>query len=150
MAVEIDDLDKRILHVLSKNSRLSQRAIAKKVDVSVATALNRVKQLEQDGVILGYGARIDYEKAGYELGVVVHVRVSRGKLFEVEKKIALDPHVIALYDITGGFDAIVIARFKNRRGLDAFLKKIQAYEFVGRTETVLILNEIMERTLEIA
>ena len=67
MAVDLDDVDKRILHVLSKNSRLSYRAIARKVDVSVATALNRVKQLEQEGIILGYGARIDYEKAGYDL-----------------------------------------------------------------------------------
>ncbi|RMF04981.1 Lrp/AsnC family transcriptional regulator, partial [Candidatus Woesearchaeota archaeon] len=62
-------------------------------------------------------------------------------------KIAADPHVTAVYDNTGDFDATVIAKFKNRRGLDSFLKKIQTYDFVERTETRMILNTIKEDTI---
>ncbi|HLC75473.1 MAG TPA: Lrp/AsnC family transcriptional regulator [Candidatus Nanoarchaeia archaeon] len=147
--MEIDATDKKILNVLSSDSRLSFREIAKNVGVSVATALHRVRHLEKEKVIRKYTAAIDYEKVGYDVGVLIHVRVSKGRLIDVEKKIATDPHVIALYDTTGPFDAVVIAFFKNRRGLDNFLKKIQTYDFVERTETVLILNAIKEGNLEI-
>ncbi len=150
MANEIDTTDKDILAVLNKNSRLSYRQIAQKVGVSVATVLNRVRLLEKDDVIQGYTATLDYEKLGYDVSVMVNIRVSRGKLFEVERKIAADPHVVALYDVTGSFDAVVVARFKTRRMLDTFLKKIQTFEFIERTETVLILNEITERTFELS
>ena len=145
----LDATDKKILNVLSKESRLSFREIAQRVGVSVATALHRVRALEKEGIIKRYGALIDYEKIGYDVGVIIHVRVSKGRLMDVEKKIATDPHVVALYDTTGSFDAIVIAFFKNRRSLDGFLKKIQAYDFVERTETALILNAIKEGNLEI-
>ena len=70
--------------------------------------------------------------------------VSKGKLFEVEKKIATDPSVHAVYDITGHFDVIVIARFKTRKSLDNFIKKIQTYDFVEKTETAIVLNTIKE------
>ena len=148
--MELDSVDKKIVNVLSANSRLSYREIAKKVGVSVATALNRVKRMEKENVIQGYTVHVDYEEIGYGVSVVVHVRVAKGKLFAVEKKIAADSHVVALYDITGAFDALVIARFRSRRSLDAFLKKIQGYEFVERTETVLILNEIREKNVQLS
>jgi len=140
--MELDQTDKKIVAVLNDNSRLSFREIAQRVGVSVATALNRVRQLEKDGVIRKYTVLLDYEKIGYEVGVVINIRVSKGRLLDVEKKIAADPHVVALYDVTGAFDVIVVAHFKNRRTLDTFLKKIQTFDFVERTETVLILNEM--------
>ncbi|HLD33511.1 MAG TPA: Lrp/AsnC family transcriptional regulator [Candidatus Nanoarchaeia archaeon] len=147
--MELDQTDKKIVAVLNDNSRLSYREIAKRVGVSVATALHRVKRLEESGAIRKYTLSVDYEKIGYEVGVVVHVRVSKGRLMDVEKKIAADPHVVALYDITGAFDALVIAHFKNRRTLDAFLKKIQTFDFVERTETVLILNEMKSENVRL-
>jgi DNA-binding Lrp family transcriptional regulator len=145
----LDQKDKNILNVLSNKSRLSYREIAKQVGISVATALHRVKRLEQEGIIRGYTIGLDYDKLGYDVGVIIHVRVSKGMLMEVERKIASDPHVVALYDTTGTYDAVVIAHFKSRRSLDSFLKKIQGFDFVERTETVLILNEIKSRNVEI-
>ena len=146
---ELDATDKKILNVLSKEAKLSFREVAKQAGISPATVMNRVRLLEQEGIIKRYSASINYEKAGYDVGVVIHVRVSKGRLMDVEKKIASDPHVVSLYDITGHFDAIVVAYFKNRRALDNFLKKIQTFDFVERTETVLILNTIKEGNAEI-
>lgn len=147
---ELDNTDKKILNVLNKNCRLSFREIAKKVGVSVATALNRVRRLEKEGVVKGYSVIVDHEKAGYDVGVIINVRVSKGKLLEVERKIAIDPNVVAVYDITGSFDVVVVARFKARRALDTFLKKIQAYDFVERTQTALILNDIKSGNVEVS
>ena len=141
----IDEIDKKILNVLMGNARLSLREIAKQIGYSVVTLMKRMKQLEKEKIIKEYIAHIDYEKLGYDVNIIIKIRVSKGKLFEVEKKIAIDQHVSAVYDIIGDFDSIVIAKFKTRKALDIFLKKIQTYEFVERTETILILNTIKER-----
>ena len=142
--MELENTDKKILNIIVENSRLSLRQIAKKANVSAATVMHHIKKLEKDGVIKKYTAKLDYEKAGYDVDVMIEIRISKGKLFEVERKIASHPNVFAVYDITGAFDSLVLARFPTRRQMDNFLKKLQTYEFVERTETKLILNNIKE------
>src|SRR3989338_2619025 len=92
---EIISTDKRILNVLLENSRLSLREIAKKIGVSVATVMNHVKSLEEKGIIKKYSAHLDYEMAGYGTEVIIEIRIYKGKLIEVEKKIATHPNVFA-------------------------------------------------------
>jgi len=140
----IDDTDRKIINVLLDDSRLSYRKIASKVGVSVATIMHRVNSLEKSGVIKKYTASINYEKLGYDIVAIIDIKISKGKLAMVEKKIASNESVTASYDITGDFDSQIVARFKNRRGLDSFLKNIQTYEFVERTRTNLVLNVVKE------
>jgi len=142
--MELDKLDKKIVNILIENSKLSYRQIAKKVGVSVATIMHRIKRLEKENIIKKYTTTIDYEKLDFDMEVMINIRVSKGKLFQVEKKIATHPNVYAVYDKTGHFDATVMARFRSRKSMDNFLKKIQTYDFVERTETQLILNTIKE------
>lgn len=143
----IEETDKKILNILIDDSRLSLRQIAKKANVSVATVMHHINKLEEERIIRKYTAKIDYEKIGYDVEIMTEIRISKGKLFEVEKKIATNPNVFAIYDVTGAFDAVVLARFPSRRQMDNFLKKIQTYEFVERTETKLILNTIKEENI---
>jgi DNA-binding Lrp family transcriptional regulator len=145
--MKLDDLDKNIINALISNSKLSYREIAKKVKVSVATIMHHIKKLEQDKIITRYTTKIDYDKVNFDVEVMIEVRISKGKLFEMEKKISNHPNVFAVYDLTGDFDAIILARFKNRKSMDSFLKKIQTYDFVERTNTRLILNTIKEKEI---
>ena len=147
--MKLEETDRKILNVIVDNSRLSLRQIAKKVSVSVATVMHHINKLEKEKIIEKYSAKLDYEKIGYDVEVLIEVRISKGRLLDVEKKIAVHPNVFAIYDITGTFDAVILARFKTRRQMDIFLKKIQTYEFVERTETKLILNTIKERNIEV-
>lgn len=143
---EIDKLDKKILNILLQDSRLSYRKISRTLKVSPATIMNRINNLNKN-IIKKYSVLLDYEKLGYEIEVIIELRISKGKLIEVEEKIATHPNVVAVYDITGDFDAVLIARFKNRRSMDMFLKKIQTYGFVERTFTKFVLNTIKENPL---
>jgi DNA-binding Lrp family transcriptional regulator len=147
--LELDKKDTVILGVLDKNARLSLRKIAKKTGLSVATVMNRLKRLEEEGAIRKYSAVLDYDKLGYDMQAMIEIRVSKGKLFQVERKIASHPNVSAVYDVTGSFDAVVLAKFKNRRSMDAFIKKIQTYDFIERTETKIILNTIKEDQIKV-
>ena len=138
-------IDKKIINVLLNNSRLSYRQIAEIVNVSPATVIKHIDTLKEEGIIRRYTTDITFYKLGYEFKAIIQLRISKGKLFEVQNKIAKNPNVYAVYDITGDFDAIVITRFKSRNGLDDFLKHIQTYDFVERTKTSLILNVMKEK-----
>ena len=94
--MELTERDNKILNIVVDNSRLSLRGIAKKANISVATVMHHVKKLEQEKVIKNYTANLDYEKAGYDVEVIIEIRISKGKLFEVEKKIAMHPNVFAV------------------------------------------------------
>lgn len=145
----INETDTSILNSLLDDPRLSYREISRKVGVSVVTAMNRVKRLEKEGIIKKYTAKLDYEKLGYDFHVMIDIRISKGRFSEIGAKITNNPHIITCYDTTGDFDATLIARFRNRRGLDEFLKKLQRYDFVERTSTKLILSAIKESEMEI-
>ena len=145
---KIDELDKKILNLLLEDSRSSYRKISRILKVSPATIMNRINNLNKD-IIKKYSVLLDYEKIGYEIEVIIELRISKGELIEVEKKIATHPNVVAVYDITGDYDAVIIAKFKNRKTMDSFLKKIQSYDFVERTFTKFVLHTIKEEPLAI-
>ena len=144
MLLNIDEVDRRILQQLRIDCRMSYREIAKKARISVGTALNRIRRMEEAGVILGYSARIDSEKVGYELTGIAEITVSKGKLIEMEEMISKLPNTCAVYDVTGLTDAIVIAKFHNREELSKFTKTLLSLPFINRTNTQVVLTTIKE------
>ncbi|HLD55309.1 MAG TPA: Lrp/AsnC family transcriptional regulator [Candidatus Nanoarchaeia archaeon] len=146
----MDQIDTKILNVLLENSNLSYRKIASFVGVSGVTVLKRMKELEKEKVIKNHTINLDYEKLGYDVSAIINMRITHGMFKEAEKKLSKEPNVFAIYDITGDFDAMMIAKFKNRKSLNTFLKKIQEYDFIKKTETSLILNTIKEENIRIS
>ena len=140
----LDEIDKKILVELLKNSNRSNREIAKAIGVSAATVINHIQRLESAGVITEYTVMLDFERLGYDLTVIMEVTVSRGKLLENQEEIAKLPYVCGVYDVTGEIDSIVIAKFKNRRELSEFPKDLLGMEFVERTNTHVVLNTVKE------
>ncbi|MBI2675470.1 MAG: Lrp/AsnC family transcriptional regulator [Candidatus Aenigmarchaeota archaeon] len=148
-AEPIDKTDKNIINMLAKDGRLSYRKISQKAGVSVVTVMNRVRRLEKGGIIKGYSVVMDYPSLGYDLEALIEVRVSKGKLFDVENLIAARRNVFSVYDVTGNFDVAIVAKFQNRRQLDEFVKYLQTIPNVTRTHTRLILNTVKEASFEI-
>ncbi len=140
----LDKLDFAIINLLKKDARSSSRKIAKILDIAPSTVIARIRKLEKMNIIRDYTITLDYSQLGYNFPVIIDVKVSKGQLFEVEKEIAKNENVIAVYDITGEFDVTVLATFKSRKDLDKFIKDLQRMEYVERTYTKLILNTIKE------
>jgi len=138
--VELDELDIDILRSLNENARKSFRDIAKELHVSLTTVSNRVKAMEREGVIQGYMPIVDATKIGYDIMVVIGIKVMHGRIVETEKDLAKDPAVFAVFDSTGEWDAIIMARFKTRVDLNVFVKKVLDHENVDRTYTQVVLN----------
>ncbi len=140
----LDDIDRKLLREILKDSKRSSRELAKAIGVSAATVINHVQRLETGGVIKDYSVRLDHERLGYELTVVTEIIVSKGKLLETDEEIAKIPHVCAVYDITGETDALVVAKFKSRSDLSEFTKKLLSMPYVERTNTHVVLTTVKE------
>ena len=145
-----DGIDHKILDELIQNSRESFRNIAHRIGVSTVTVMKHVKKLEKEKIIKGYSTQVDYEKLGYDIDVIVNVKIAHGRFAEVHESLKNNPNILAIYDVTGDFDALIIAEFKKRRILDAFLKKLQTLQNVERTNTVVILRVFEKKGLEIS
>jgi len=141
---KIDDVDIQILSVLQEDARLSFNKIASKLGISVGTAFNHVKSLEKNGVLKGYTAIIDANKLGYSLTAIVMIQAEGSHLTGIENEIAKTANVVAVYDITGDYDAIAIAKFKDRASLSVFIKNLLAMPHIKRTVTNIALNVIKE------
>ena len=140
----VDDLERKIVRALNKNSRKSFREIAKGIGTSAPVVIHKIKKMEKLGAIKGYIPVLDPEYFGFSLTAVVALRISRGKLIETQEKIAEDPHVFAIYDVTGDWDSIVLAHFKSREDLNRFIKGVLAQRYVDRTVTHIVLNVVKE------
>ena len=133
-------MDYKILEKLNENARKSYREIARELNVSLTTVSNRIKKMEDEKVIERYIPLINQEKIGYDLTAVINVKISHGKLIEVQEKISKDKHVSGVYDITGDWDSLIIAHFKDRRDLNGFIKGVLAMDNVEKTNTQIVLN----------
>ncbi len=138
--VELDKLDMNILRSLNENARKSFRDIARELHVSLTTVSNRVRAMERAGVIQGYIPVVDSTKLGYDIMAVIGIKVIHGKIVETERDLAKDPAVFAVFDSTGEWDAILMARFKSRAELNTFVKKALDHQNVDRTYTQVVLN----------
>jgi len=139
-----DEIDRKIINAYLQDSRLSYREIAKRLGIAVGTVMTRTKKLESQGIIESYSAILNHNKLGYELTVITEIKVSKGKLVEMETEIAKMKVTCAVYDVTGDNDAIIIAKFKNRQELNQFTKKLLSMSFVERTNTHIVLDTIKE------
>jgi DNA-binding Lrp family transcriptional regulator len=139
----LDDLDKRIIEELCISSQGSYRQIAKRLGVHPTTLIQRIKNMEQEGVILGYRANVDYLKLGYEFMALVHIYVE-GDVLDIQGKIKAMDSVICIFDVTGECDSIAWVACKNRDEFSDLIKRMLTIHGVKKTNTYVILNLIKD------
>ena len=142
----MDDKDIEILKHLSVDGRQSARQLSHRLGVSTVTILSRIKKLEAENIIQGYSVRLNHELLGFDITAIIEIKTNEGKMLEIENEIAKYESTIAVYDITGDADMVIIAKFKYRVFLCGFIKKISAIPNVENTLTHLVLNTIKEDT----
>ena len=147
--MDLDETDKQLIEALQEDGRLSMRSLADMVGVALGTVSNRLGKLEENGVITGYTVTLDADKVGWEMSVVVGLRIVKGELLPVQRLIADDPRVFAVYDVTGEMDSLVFARVSDRDDLDDFTKTVLSTEGVERSTTMVVLNTVKEQGVKL-
>jgi Lrp/AsnC family transcriptional regulator for asnA, asnC and gidA len=141
---KLDSVDIQIIRALEEDSRVSTRKLAQRVGVTPNILHKHVEDLEKEGIILGYVPVIDAAKMGYALTAIIMVQIEGGHILEVEGQIAKENNVLSVYDVTGEYDAVVFAKFRDNNSLNAFLKKLLTERYIKRTTTLLAFNSVKE------
>ena len=97
----IDNIDRAILACLAEDARISLKVLSARVGLTSPSTAERVKRLEERGVIQGYGARVNLAALGYTLQALVRVRPLPGLLQKVDKYIQAMPECIECDKVTG-------------------------------------------------
>jgi DNA-binding Lrp family transcriptional regulator len=145
---EIDDIDKKIVNLLLFDANITNRELASQCSIALGTVNNRLKRLKKEGIIKRKTIIVDYEKLGYNIQVLVDIKIKEGGFKELAKKFENDPDIFLIIDTTGDFDAEILARFHTTRQLDSFIKKLQQNVAVLNTRTRLILDIHREKEIK--
>ena len=142
--MQLDDTDRRLLGALLEDARISQRGLAQRIGVAQGTITNRLRRLEGLGVIKGYTVLLEHESIGWTMTVITGLRIEKGSMINVQQNIAADPRVFAVYDVTGDYDSMVLARVQSRKDLDDLTKTVFTLKGVQRSFTQVVLNTVKE------
>ena len=142
--MDLDATDRDLLAALLEDARISQRGLAKRVGVAQGTITNRLRRLEEMGVIKGYTVLLDAESIGWTMTVITGLIIQKGSMIDVQQQIAADPRVFAVYDVTGDYDSMVLARVRGRKDLDDLTKTVFTLQGVQRSFTQVVLNTVKE------
>jgi Lrp/AsnC family leucine-responsive transcriptional regulator len=141
----LDATDARILGEMRHDARISWRELGDRVHLAPTSVADRVKRLEQQGVITGYEARIDPAALGRTVQAIVDVSLVPGDGADAfEERIAARDEVVFAAYVTGSADYKIIVECAGAPGLDAFVRWVRADEVVARTESQLILRTILD------
>ena len=139
----MDKIDEKILKNLMVDARLSARQLALKLGMSTVTILSRIRKLEKEKIIRGYTALVDHERLGYDLTAIIEI-IAKKDIIGIEDKLSKIDNVCGVYDITGNTDTVIIAKFKERNELSAFVKSLSSMANVENTITHVVLNTAKE------
>jgi DNA-binding Lrp family transcriptional regulator len=138
----LDAPDRQILSELVKDARTSIRSLADRVHISRASAYTRVGRLVSDGVITGFSARIDPERAGLGTSAYVSLTIEQNSWPEVSAHLARLPYVEHVSRLGADFDVLVLVRAPDNAALRVVvLDRIQGITSVRSTRTWLVFDE---------
>ena len=143
---KIDAIDSKILKILNKDGRASASMIADKVDLSVPAVGDRIKKLQESGVILGFKPVIDSNKIGLDVSAFITVYSESSKNFEkVVLNASKNPNVMKCYTTTGDGSHLLLVKVENTNSLEKLLRKVQEWPGVSRTQTQIVLSSYIEK-----
>jgi len=144
--LQIDQLDHKILKLLRRNGRIKNADLARQCGVAPSTMLERMRRLEEEGVIRGYEAVLDERRMGLTVQGFVMITLDRHNIQQIrrlEKDIEDVPYVRACYHLTGRFDYMLHVSARDLDHLGELIKeRIATIPGIGKLETLLVLSEV--------
>lgn len=137
----LDDIDKKLIQLLSENSRASLHDLSKQVFLSPPAVSSRIEKLENKGIIKGYGLKVDLGKLGYSFVSFVEIVMEPNEKEEFVEFVTNNPNVLECYHIAGAYSMIMKICFESSERLYDFVGKLQKF---GKTQTLIVFTEIVE------
>jgi Lrp/AsnC family transcriptional regulator, leucine-responsive regulatory protein len=142
----LDGVDRKILALLQENSKRTFAEIGADVGLSSSAIKRRVDRLEQDGVIVGYGARVNANALGDGIEALIEVYCGdRVAPADVGRSLAGLEQVVTAFTVSGEPDAVIRARVESIADLEKFVERLRRDRNVLRTRTLIVLSTLIDR-----
>jgi len=141
----IDEIDARILELLQERGRIKRNEIAEDVSLSVPSVSERMRKLEDRGVIDGFHAVVNPRRVGFDILAFIRVMVDGSRHYDgfVERACSLE-EVQEVHSITGDGSHILRVLIRNTSGLEQILSTIQSWPGVHGTSTSIVLSSFKD------
>lgn len=137
----LDDIDQRILEIIQKQGRMRRNDLAERVGLSLPSVSERLRKLEEAGIISGYTAKLNYQMLGKDITAFVLATVDSSKHYNsfVDHISSVDD-ILECHAITGEGTHLLKIRTENTTTLEKLLAKIQSWSGVIKTTTSVVLS----------
>ena len=145
----MNEKDEAIIRIIGRRSGLSSRALSKIIGIPISTVHRRIKKLEQDGIIKGYRALIDYEKTSWPIGALLQIDLAEvipGK-GHISKKVIVNTlrkfdEIEEIIEVQAAdFDLVARERFQSLKKLSEFIERLRSVEGIEETTSAIITDE---------
>ncbi len=147
-SIPLDDIDRDILRRLQVDGRMSNLDLARGIGLSPAATHARVRRLEGNGVITGYAARVDAEKAGFDLLCLISIGIQlhqQDAVARTRTALAALPEVLECHHLTGQYDYLLKVLLPDRRALERFVvDKLTPLPGIARIQTSVVLAVVKD------
>jgi len=141
----IDRIDAQLLDLLQKNGRIPQNDLARAVGLSAPAVSERLRKLEERGIIRGYTARLDARLLGCDITAFIFIGIGGSRYYTTFRDRVFElPEVQECHSVTGQGSHLVKVRVENTAALEALLAEIQSWPGVQSTTTSLVLSTLKE------
>jgi Lrp/AsnC family transcriptional regulator, leucine-responsive regulatory protein len=144
----MDNADLHIVDQLQRNARTTQSELAKAVGLSQPAVADRIRKLEERGVITGYAARVDAAALGLDITAFIGVGIEHPKFFDgFTRKVQGLDEVLECHRVAGEDSYLLKVKTRNTRSLDRLLVEVlRTIPGVTRTHTTIVLAPVKEET----
>lgn len=139
--MKLDAINWKILKCLQQNARISNRNIADEVGISSPAVAERIRKMEDLGVIQGYHAKVSHFETGHQLKAIITLRAFMGRLKPFLQKVKGFKEVVNCFRITGNENIVMEVVLNDQKHLEQFIDQLITY---GETRTHIVLSNIVE------
>lgn len=142
----IDAIDRALLDAIQNDCKQSLAELGARVGLSAPSVLERMRKLEEAGIVRGYHARLDARRLGLDIGAFIGVGIDHPRrIAAFEKELERLPDVLECHHVTGRHTLMLKVRTRNTESLHRLIQELRELPGVARTETMVVLATQLER-----
>ena len=146
MQNKLDEIDRKILRLLIQDGRMSFAEIGRQVNLSLPAAAERVRRLEEAGIIEGYQAKVNYKKLGYPLIVFVELMIPATAYKIVNPRISEIPEIIDAYHVAGEVSLMLKLHLADLEDLEPIIEQLTP---PGHSKSIVVLSTVVEKSADV-
>lgn len=145
--VALDRIDSLLLEAIQLDAKASLAALGEVVELSPPAVMERLKKLEQAGIIRGYHAHVDGRRVGLDIAAFIGVAVqSPDRMAEIQEWGGTRPDVLECHHVTGAYTLLLKVKTRNTGALEELVNALRSMDGVRATDTMIVFSTAFERT----